>query len=121
MRNFLAFVGAAVLTFLAIGYYLGWYNITREATTPGHSRLQVDINQEKIGQDVKQGSDKLKDAIDKHVPESSTTQDKKPIGSDALIAPPPGKTTSQEKAKDAAKEAFKGLLTDGWFAPPEKK
>lgn len=122
MRNFLAFVGAAVLTFVGIGYYLDWFNVKRELTTPGHSRLQVDINQEKIGSDVKQGADKLRDAIDK-TPSDATTE-KKPSGSDALLAPPPGapgKTTSQDKNKDRAKDAFKDLIVDGWFTPPEKK
>ena len=123
MRNFLAFVGAAVLTFAGIGWYLGWYDVKREAATPGHSRLQLDINQDKISIDVKEGTEKIKDTIEKHAPEANST-DKKPTGSDALLAPAPtgpGKTTSQEKAKDAAKDAFKDLIIDGWFTQPEKK
>jgi hypothetical protein len=124
MRNFLAFVGAALLTVAGIGWYLGWYEIKREPSTPGHSRLQLDIDQEKIGNDVKQGTEKIKDAIEKHAPEASATPDNKPAGSDALLAPPPagpGKTTSQEKAKEAAKDALKEIITDGWFTQPEKK
>jgi len=124
MRNFLAFVGAAILTLAGIGWYLGWYDIKREAASPGHSRLQLDINQDKIGTDVKQGTDKLRDAIEKNHAEGSVTDDKKPAGSDALIAPPPGapgKATSQESKKDAGKEALKDLIVDGWFGQPAKK
>ena len=119
MRNLLAFLGAAVLTFLGIGWYLNWFNVSREPATPGHSRLQVDINQEKIGNDVKQGADKIKDAIDKNTSDASTTPDKKPGGADALLAPPPG--TTPDKKKALAKDTVKDLISDGWFAPPQKK
>jgi hypothetical protein len=119
MRNTLAFLGAAALTVAGIGWYLGWYDIKREPASPGHSRLQLDINEKKIGDDVKQGTDKLKDAIEKNRSESAGTDEKKPAGSDALIAPPPGagKPTSQESKKDALKE----LILDGWFTTQEKK
>ncbi|MFL5342582.1 MAG: hypothetical protein ACJ8F7_20815 [Gemmataceae bacterium] len=65
MRNLLAFLGAAVLVFFGVGLYLGWYHIYRQPSdTPGHSRLEVDINQSKISSDVKEGAGKVKNAIE---------------------------------------------------------
>ena len=114
MRNTLAFLGAAMLTLLGVGWYLGWYDIKREPSTPGHSRLQIDINQEKIGKDVKEGTDKIKDAIDKHTPDSTEPADKKPADS----KPPHNKSSAG--AKDQTKEALRELIVDGWFTQEKK-
>jgi hypothetical protein len=77
MRNLLAFVGAAILTFLALGYYLGWYNIIREPSSTGHSKLEVDINQEKVAKDVQQGvekgGDKVKEFLDSNQQQGNST------------------------------------------------
>jgi hypothetical protein len=112
MRNFLAFLGAVVVVFLGAGYYLGWYKIDREASTAGHSRLQVDIDQDKIGKDVKSGADKVKNVIDKNAPDAKVP-DSKPLSS---IDP-------QEEEKKVEKKVVGGfvdLVKDGWLAPDKK-
>ncbi len=38
MKNLLALVGAAVVTFAGLGWYLGWYNLTRQPT-PGTQKF----------------------------------------------------------------------------------
>ena len=58
MRNFLALVGAATVAFLALGWYLGWYQVSSKTTPGGKQGVQVDINPEKITTDVKKGVDK---------------------------------------------------------------
>jgi hypothetical protein len=56
MRNLFALVGCAVVAFLGLGYYLGWYQVTPQAnSTPGHHRLEIDVNAKKIGDDVQHG------------------------------------------------------------------
>src|SRR5258708_1452076 len=65
MRNFLAFVGAAIVVFLALGWYLGWYNITPEKSDAGKSRIQIDINKDKINADVKRGAENVEGFIEK--------------------------------------------------------
>lgn len=55
MRNLLALVGAAVVAFLVVGWYLGWYQITTPSSPTGKQSLQVDINPDKITDDVKKG------------------------------------------------------------------
>jgi len=55
MRNILAAVGAAVVAFLAVGWYLGWYQVSSTTSSKGPQSVQVDINPTKITEDVKKG------------------------------------------------------------------
>ena len=69
MRNLLALLGAALVAFLGLGWYLDWYRITPKATSaPGHRSIEIDINSKKIGQDVQRGvqagGEKLNDLLD---------------------------------------------------------
>jgi hypothetical protein len=53
MRNLLALLAAAVLTFAGIGWYLGWYQIkSTDAALSGHQNVNIDINGAKILSDV---------------------------------------------------------------------
>ena len=63
MRNFLALVGAAVVTFAGVGWYLGWYSISSLPSPNGRQSLQVDINRKKIVEDVGKGVDTLKEQV----------------------------------------------------------
>ena len=56
MRNILALVGAATVAFLVVGWYLGWYKVTRVPSPEGKQAVHVDINPDKITNDVKKGS-----------------------------------------------------------------
>ncbi len=69
MRNLLSLLGAALVAFLGLGWYLDWYHITpKSAAAPGHRSLEIDINSKKITQDVghgvKVGSERLNDLLD---------------------------------------------------------
>jgi hypothetical protein len=69
MRNLLALLGAALVVFLGLGWYLEWYQIsTKPSSAPGHRSIEIDINSKKIGQDVQHGidagSEKLQNLID---------------------------------------------------------
>ncbi len=111
MRNMLAFLGMAVLVFFGVGLYLGWYHIYREpSSTPGHSRIEFDIDQNKISSDVKQGASKIKDAIDNATtnPTAPTT----PTTDKKTDAAPTSKT---DTAKDLVRDA------SGWFSPEKRK
>lgn len=129
MRNFLAFVGASVVVVLGLGYYLGWYRVTPQKSTPGQARLQLDINQDKISEDVKygaqKGAEKIQELIDKNRDNSATT----PTSSNDLTRPvggqlqPPStgeRITPTTKPSKRAEEAFKGLILDGWFSSDKK-
>jgi len=124
MRNFLAFLGAAILTLLGVGWYLGWYKVDRQPSTPGHSRLQVDIDQDKIGKDVKTGAGKVKDVIDKNTSDPALPADKKPVSGinpAAPFAPVDANGGSSRDGKRKVAEGVADMIADGWFAPPDKK
>src|SRR5262249_40180956 len=105
MRNFLAFIGAAVLIFFGVGMYLGWYHIYRTPTSdPGHSKLEIDINKDKIGSDGKDGATNDKEAIDKTTTNPNDT------------AP-----TTPAKTPSTSKTGLLDLANDGWYSPEKIK
>lgn len=58
MRSLLAFIGGALLAFLALGWYFQWYTITNEpGSQPGHTRIGIEINNNKVKEDVQKGFD----------------------------------------------------------------
>ena len=70
MRNLLALLGFALVTFLLVGWYLDWYHITpRAGATAGHRSVEIDINSKKISEDVHKGvqagEKKVQDLLDK--------------------------------------------------------
>jgi hypothetical protein len=64
MRNILALVGAATVTFLAVGWYLGWYQISSLRSPRGEQSFNVNINPDKITDDVKKGVEKGGEFVD---------------------------------------------------------
>jgi hypothetical protein len=63
VRNILALVGGAVVTFAGLGWYLGWYSVARKAASPGQSSFQVDINREQLTKDIKQGIERGREGL----------------------------------------------------------
>jgi hypothetical protein len=88
MRNALALIGAAVVAFLAVGWYLGWYQVSSLASPSGKQSLHIDINSGKITEDVKKGVEKGTQIVD----------------------------NLREKAKDDPKPAVSGPASN-FFAP----
>jgi hypothetical protein len=64
MRNILALVGAATVAFILVGWYLGWYQVSSTTTSQGPQSVQVDINPNKITDDVKKGVEKGEKIVD---------------------------------------------------------
>src|ERR1700722_18673615 len=65
MRNLLAFVAAAVLAFLAVGWYLGWYQVITRPSLTGHEAINIDVDGKKIGDDIHKAEAKIVDAAEK--------------------------------------------------------
>jgi hypothetical protein len=57
MRNLLALVGAAVVTFVGAGYYLGWFSVHRPSGEDGSKSYNVELNTSKIGADLHKGKE----------------------------------------------------------------
>ncbi len=85
MRNLLALVGAAILTFGGVGWYLGWYKLEpATSSAPGHQSVTVDINAQKIKTDLDRGEQKAKEVI-----EDATKADATKHAAQSIAAPIP--------------------------------
>jgi hypothetical protein len=81
MRNLLAFVAAALLTFVGLGWYLDWYKVTSGAASGGHRQVNIDINTDKIGEDFEKGGKEVRKLLDRSGKnEDAGPADKKPEG-----------------------------------------
>jgi hypothetical protein len=59
MRNLLALIGAAVVLFAGLGWYLGWYTFALGPSAGGKQRLQLDVDTDKIVNDTKRAGAKV--------------------------------------------------------------
>jgi hypothetical protein len=100
MRNMLALFGAALLTVVGVGWYLGWYKVRNQpASVPGQHSVNIDINTNKISQDLQQGEQKLQQWLEKKNGEES----KKPDG--GLMLPSP-EMSQKSPTKNNSKALF---------------
>ena len=83
MRNILALVGAALVTFAVVGWYRGWYQVETEPGPGGKSEVKIDINGPKIEKDLHQGTQKLENALEKKAQSPAAPQA-------VQLAPPTG-------------------------------
>jgi len=65
MKNLLAFLAAAALVFVGVGWYLDWFRVHPAPAVAGHHAYSIDLNADKIQADVEQGGEKVVDAIEK--------------------------------------------------------
>jgi hypothetical protein len=94
MRNMLALFGAALLTVVGAGWYLGWYKVrSQPASVPGQHDVNINIDTNKISQDLQQGEQKLQQWLEKKNGQPS----KKADGELMLPSPAGGKTSSNSK------------------------
>src|ERR1700736_3051508 len=104
MKNLLAFIGAALVTVVALGWYLDWYQIrTSPWSSGGHQNVNIDINRAKIDEDLKKGEDKVHDVLDKGRQETAATQaatqaaTRKIEMPQQVVPPPPPFHTSEDQ------------------------
>jgi len=94
MRNMLALFGAALLTVVGVGWYLGWYKVrSQPASVPGQHSVNIDIDTNKITNDFQQGEQRLQQWLEKKNSEES----KKTEGGLMLPSPSSGKTNGNSK------------------------
>ena len=106
MRNMLAFVAAAVLVFLGLGWYLDWYSFKNlPGSTPGHQSFNIDINKDKITRDVEKGEEKIHEVIEKKKAEAA------PSTKDAATALLKAAPKAVKKAKEEIRST--GVMTGG--------
>jgi hypothetical protein len=65
MRNFLAFLAAAVIVLAGAGWYLDWFKFSTKPEGDGHQKVLLDVDTSKMGSDVSKGETAVKQMIDK--------------------------------------------------------
>lgn len=99
MRNMLALFGAALLTVVGVGWYLGWYKVRNQpASVPGQHSVNIDIDTNKISKDFQQGEQRLQQWLDKKNSEDSKKAD------GGLMLPSP--SSSNGKVNGNSKSLF---------------
>jgi len=64
MKNLFALLGALVVTFAAVGWYLDWYKIQSSTDANGHREVNIDLNTKKINEDIHKGNNKVEQVIE---------------------------------------------------------
>src|SRR5690242_6721287 len=85
MRNLLALIGAAVVLFVGLGWYLGWYTFAFQPGSDGKQRIQLDVDTHKIADDAKAAAENVGKTVDS-VREKADQP--KPAATE-LVGPPP--------------------------------
>jgi len=99
MRNLLALFGAALLTVVGVGWYLGWYKVrSQPASVPGQHSVNIDIDTNKIGKDLQKGEQKLQNMLDKKPGAEAATPGK------GLTLPSP--SALKDKGNDSSTPLF---------------
>jgi len=132
MRNLLAMLGAAVVTVLAVGWYLDWFKVHKGEAQDGKQHYSVEVNTPKIGEDLHKGTEKLHGAIDRKFSKKSEsltppTPPAPPALSDpmgqaeeAVVKTPPAVYTGTEKLDKTPEPPGVGPeLTPPSFKPPK--
>ena len=98
MRKILALVGAATVAFLALGWYLGWYQVN-STNAHGQQSVNVSIDPDKITTDVKKGVERGSEIVDNLREKSATdAQPVQPAGPASSFFTP---TTAPTKPSEA--------------------
>jgi hypothetical protein len=105
MRNLLALIGAALVLFAGLGWYLGWYKFALEPGANGNQRIQIDLDTHKIAEDVEKAGKTVGSAVQGATKaEQPSAQpadfvgpplppDMPPRGATTAAPPPPGQFT----------------------------
>ncbi len=88
MRNLLSLAALGLIVFLGLGWYLGWYRIQTAPTGDGHQQIEINLNTNKIKNDLNKGESKVHDWLNE------------PGGNQQSSSTTPGTITSFRAAGD---------------------
>jgi hypothetical protein len=85
MRNILAFLGALVLTLLAVGWYENWFQVRTTPGTDGNRNITIDIDSTKVTTDIEETEHKIQTFVEEEAkktkaapPQTQPAKDKAP-------------------------------------------
>lgn len=73
MRNLLALAAAAVIAFVVVGYFKGWYQYTSTPTANG-TKHEFSVNKPKIAEDINKAKEKARTWLSQSTPGSTPPQ-----------------------------------------------
>lgn len=111
MRNMLALVGALVVGFGGVGWYLGWYKLNVSRTSDGNLQVTTNVDTNRVVKDAGDGA--------RHVGEFIGSQVEK-AQKDAATQPAPANTPGP-KAVPTQGEAAGWLFGIDFGTPAAKK
>ncbi len=112
MRNLLALVGALVVGFGGVGWYLGWYKLNVSRNTDGTLQVTTNVDTGRVVKDAGEGA--------RHVGEFIGTQVEK-VQKDAAATPAAPASTPGPKAVPTQGEAAAWLFGIDHGTPAPKK
>ncbi len=65
MRTLISLLFLGLTVFLVAGWFLDWYDVSKVKSDNGKSSYQVDFNRDKIKGDLKKGTQKFNETIEK--------------------------------------------------------
>ena len=65
MRNIFALIGLVTVVFVGLGWYLDWYKMTRQPSESGKQQFLLNINPNKVTDDVKKGVEQTGEIVEK--------------------------------------------------------
>ena len=70
MRNLLALAAAALLAFVVVGWFRGWYQVSSKPSNTGRE-YDVNFNSPKISEDLQKGEEKVRDILNNKIKHTS--------------------------------------------------
>ena len=117
MRNMLALIGAVVVGFGGLGWYLGWYKLDVSKAPDGNPQITTTVDTKKVVTDSKEGLHQAGTFVGGHI-EKAANDAKQP-------GPPAGTpgpvTTPQQNANPPAGDPDAFILGPAFAVPPPEK
>jgi hypothetical protein len=91
VKNLVFLLFLVLVGFSVAGYFLNWYKFTDDKSAAGHRHLSIDIDTNKVGQDLKKGETRLGETIQNLNQETPASADgaNKPGAVDQKTTTPP--------------------------------
>jgi hypothetical protein len=73
MRNILAFIGALVVTLVAVGWYENWFQFRTTPGADGKRNISIDIDSAKVGDDIHKTTGNIEEFLKERAKEAKAT------------------------------------------------
>jgi hypothetical protein len=89
MRNLLALVGALVVGFAALGWYLGWYKVNVNKSSDGNIQIETKVDTNKVVKDTNEGAKHVGELLGSQIDKASAEAKAGPQPTPPVTTPGP--------------------------------